>query len=607
LVLPSVCRQIFDARTCQSFASNDNKNEFESYLIADWSLKCNNGDANYEGLQKVFWALFAIWPVAVPLGFFVLTMLIRPTVQAGTTTPLAEACQFIWFDYKKDVMFWEVIDLIRKISLTGLIIFIDTEEGAERVLRLLIAAGICVLYGTILLYSHPYKRKDDFDLAVLSNLLLTCCFLVGIIIHQCKEGEEMDGKNNICLNLFGFSDSYKATALAVILTAAMLVASILFIFIQSVNEMKAPNVRLVSTNNIPHLGMPEGCTYHLFVSHIWASGQDKVHKIVRMLKLYIQGVNIWLDVDVLKNLSDLESSVKDSAHFVLFYSAGYFKSWNCRREVVKAMELGKPITVMFELDDDITVDKIVQMKDEFDKFWPQDSTPHTASNYIFAEDPILWISKGLQFSLESIKLVADRLVRSLPYYQKNAALLHAGMKIDGEIKPAEMLMPLDILYCGDNAGAYEVALNIIDECNDNVEVCEMNLSNDRLKRDNKEAVMLVYLNKMPFQGTNTNLSNSIIRAIEQNIQVVLVHENDTNKGGCAFWEIMEQTPVQLKSKPYSIYSNDIAVSLYSIEEYQRTSLRQMLFKMGAKPARPKGVSYAFESMRKRMKLNFAAQ
>ena len=115
----------------------------------------------------------------------------------------------------------------------------------------------------------------------------------------------------------------------------------------------------------------------------------------------------------------------------------------------------------------------------------------------------------------------------------------------------------------------------------------MNLSNDRLKRDNKEAVMLVYLNKMVFQGTDSNLSNSIIRAIEQDIQVVLVHENDTNKGGCAFWEIMEQTPVQLKSKPYSIYSNDIAVSLYSIEEYQRTSLRQLLFKMGAKPASTK--------------------
>ena len=110
---------------------------------------------------------------------------------------------------------------------------------------------------------------------------------------------------------------------------------------------------------------------------------------------------------------------------------------------------------------------------------------------------------------------------------------------------------------------------------------------------------------MPFQGSDSTLSDSIICFIGQNIQVVLVHENDTNKGGCAFWEIMEQTPVQLKSKPYSIYSNDIAVSLYSIEEYQRTSLRQLLFQMGAKPARPKGVSYAFGSMRERMKLNFA--
>merc|ERR1711957_978855 len=111
---------------------------------------------------------------------------------------------------------------------------------------------------------------------------------------------------------------------------------------------------------------------------------------------------------------------------------------------------------------------------------------------------------------------------------------------------------------------------------------------------------------MVFQDPNCLLCDCIIRSMSDNVQVILVHENDPNEGGCEFWQIMEKTPEQLKTKPYSIYSNDIAVSLYSIEEYQRTSLRQLLFKMGAKPARPKGVSYAFESMRKRMKLNFAA-
>ena len=64
-------------------------------------------------------------------------------------------------------------------------------------------------------------------------------------------------------------------------------------------------------------------------------------------------------------------------------------------------------------------------------FWPQDSTLRKASNFIFNQDPILWISKGLQFSLESIKLVTVRLLKSLPYYEGNSALIDAGLEIHG--------------------------------------------------------------------------------------------------------------------------------------------------------------------------------
>jgi len=222
LVLPSISQRIFDARTCEVFASNDSKNEFSSYLISDLSVQCHNGDPNYEDLTKVFWALFAIWPVAVPVGVFVLILKIRPSVQSNTPTPLAEACQFLWFDYNRDMMFWEVIELVRKISLTCIILFIDPLQGAERILRLVIGTMIFIFYCVILSYARPYKCKDDFNLAIVSNLLLTCFFLLGIIIHQCIEGDEMDEENNMCMKLFGISEPFYATALAIFLISPWL-------------------------------------------------------------------------------------------------------------------------------------------------------------------------------------------------------------------------------------------------------------------------------------------------------------------------------------------------------------------------------------------------
>jgi len=584
--LPSVCQQIFDARTCTSFVSNDLEVSSSSYLIANWNIKCEDGDSDYKDVQQVFWALFVLWPVAVPVSIFVLTLIIRPSVQSNSITPLAEACQFLWFDYDQQMMFWEVIDVVRKIILTGLILFIQPEEGSEKVLRLLVATMICIFYGTILSRARPYKRKDDLDLAILSNMLLTCCFLVGIIIHQCKEDEDADG---VCMELFGLRDSYSATAIAVILTSSMLISFILFVLVQSMNDLTAPIVRLVSTNGAPHLGMPEDCKYHLFVSHIWTSGQDKVHKIVRTLKLYLHEVNIWLDVDVLENLGDLENSVTESAHFVLFYSKGFFNSVNCRREVMKAMEADKPMTIIFEPDDE-SIDIIVQMKEEFTNFWPQDLSPNAIEKYIFGKDPIMWISNGKQFSLESIKLVAGRLLKDLPFYKKNSGLLDAGLKIKGEATPVEIWKPLDILYCSTNIGASDVANKLVGECKGDVKAREMNLSDTDLQKDDRQAVMLVYLNSTTFQASDCLLCESIKRAIDKEVKVVLVHENDVNKNGCAFGEIMNQTPDVLLKKPYNIYAQDIAVGLYSTEEYQKISILQLLTKMGAKPIGTKSVA-----------------
>ena len=72
-------------------------------------------------------------------------------------------------------------------------------------------------------------------------------------------------------------------------------------------------------------------------------------------------------------------------------------------------------------------------------------------------------------------------------------------------------------------------------------------------------------------------------SINSDIKIVLVHENDVNEGGCTFGEIMNHTPTELLLEPYRIYGRNLAVSLHSTEEYEKTSIRQILRKMGAIP------------------------
>ena len=133
----------------------------------------------------------------MPLVVLGALLYICKLVRSNRITRLIEACQFLWMDYDSSIMFWDFINLVRLISL---IIFIGTEEGSENIVRLIIATFICIIYGTILSCARPYTRDDHLDLTIISNFLLTCCFLVGIIIHQSKEDKDFDGEIRLARN-----------------------------------------------------------------------------------------------------------------------------------------------------------------------------------------------------------------------------------------------------------------------------------------------------------------------------------------------------------------------------------------------------------------------
>jgi hypothetical protein len=73
--------------------------------------------------------------------------------------------------------------------------------------------------------------------------------------------------------------------------------------------------------------------FHLFLSHAWASGQDQVLSIKKELLLIVPTLKIWLDVENLADIAGLEDNITNIDMTRLFMSKGYFKSWNCLREV----------------------------------------------------------------------------------------------------------------------------------------------------------------------------------------------------------------------------------------------------------------------------------
>lgn len=211
LVLPYMSRSILDAGTCKH--------------VAYRSMEC-------EDLIQISSELLVIWHYAVPLVFLVSLLSMRRSVQSKRITPLAEGCQFLWSDYKDNMMLWEFVEVVRKVYLTGIVIDIpDPGDDPKWVFRLINAVIISVIYGTIISVARPFRRSDDLYLAVVSNTLISYCLLMGLILHQCKNTK--DGSND-CESLGNWS-----LAAIVISTSAMLIASILIILILVINVISS--------------------------------------------------------------------------------------------------------------------------------------------------------------------------------------------------------------------------------------------------------------------------------------------------------------------------------------------------------------------------------
>ena len=58
---------------------------------------------------------------------------------------------------------------------------------------------------------------------------------------------------------------------------------------------------------MPELKLEASHRYHLFLSHVWSSGQDQMATVKRELQLLLHGIRVFLDVDDLEEIGKLDT------------------------------------------------------------------------------------------------------------------------------------------------------------------------------------------------------------------------------------------------------------------------------------------------------------
>ena len=166
---------------------------------------------------------------------------------------------------------------------------------------------------------------DDY-FAKFCAFALTLLLFFALILKVSVLKDEVDSVLSSRLrDRFSFDAAVIAAGMIFTIVAALVLATAIAAA-QIVTAARLPLLKLKQTKARPELTLATSQRWHLFLSHIWGTGQDQCAVIKRQLCLLLPGAKIFLDVDDLADIGALEEYIDMTAVITIFASKGYFKS-----------------------------------------------------------------------------------------------------------------------------------------------------------------------------------------------------------------------------------------------------------------------------------------
>eukprot|EP00966_Prymnesium_polylepis_P008267 190475-Prymnesium_polylepis.1 len=103
--------------------------------------------------------------------------------------------------------------------------------------------------------------------------------------------------SDLASQVLGFDSIDALVATIIVVNFAFLIVVVVYTVYQTLSNPGVQLLRLVSSREVPELSLNVDLDYHLFLSHIWSSGQacyDQAANIKRKLQLLTPGVKVFL-------------------------------------------------------------------------------------------------------------------------------------------------------------------------------------------------------------------------------------------------------------------------------------------------------------------------
>ena len=561
-LVPYTSSRIFSTFSCEPFNIQDEPSITREYLYADAAVICGS-DAHNRFKRAAYW-LIILWPIGVPGFYGFLLCAIRPQTEAAGRLTKGHIA-FLCAEYNPGLMqHWELVELARKLMLTGFIFLIPQQH---RLSRILTAMVISMAHLVFLLVALPYKQPSTMCMAVATSIMLFFSIIAALLValYNVLVLEQVDPSS-----FFGFATVLPLIAIIFSLSVVVVVVAVLLFAYQWSFQRRmhmARRLRHRDGTEVVATELGKGQEYHLFLSHVWGTGQDQMRIIKQRLLEMVASLHIFLDVDDLEEIGNLPRYIDASQTVLVFCSEGYAQSKNCMIELRTAVAYTKPLIALLETEAKHGGITQANMTEELVKAegcfagWGFEPKPsgRELSNRLFKDEAIEWNRIGPMQTV-TLRLCAERSVVSTD--------LTGFTYVQDELtRHPQVLLPPPVglsyhLYCSTyNEGAEALAKEVASARN--LTILSYSTTFTELQHC---AAMLVYLTARTWTSGKASalFAQEVESAMKQGQQLVLAHEmpgiGQETRQAVKFDRFFDgdQTPSTLKSA--GIYSN-VAVPL----------------------------------------------
>ena len=277
---PSVSSHVFSAFGCDRYGYDDTPPATNRwYLHADLSVRCSDltyHSAEHDSIKETAIAFIVMWPVGTSLLF---AGLLARAWAAPHLREMSSAIAFLRSEYTDACSFWEILELTRKLILSGFLLLLPPELGYARIV---VGVLVSISYLVLLLTARPFKSASTAMVATVINFTLCLTLFAALIVKTIDfeikvantaaipAGTSLSFASGHSSAAFGGS-AFSLTLVILAANFGVLLLALVFLGRHAYADARVPVLRLASTGQRPKLSLASDHNWAMFLSHEWGN------------------------------------------------------------------------------------------------------------------------------------------------------------------------------------------------------------------------------------------------------------------------------------------------------------------------------------------------